>query len=299
MIARPVWTMKLLVLLCSVLLLAPSLPAQQNGIAQDSELITLPAGDKFLRQYGYDGRSDFLQVSDANDPLGKWNWAPIIESGNDEDISYEVDGTAPKSFFRLKYTDQVPGPNETLESADFDQDSISNIDEINPPLPLLASDATDPLDSDTDHDGMNDVWERAHGLDPNDDGSINPGNGPAGYPDGDGLTNAQEQALGSNPKSSDTDLDGATDSEEAASGHDLTSNQSHPPIWIRTQRRSFHGLPYIQSSMDWNPAGTVTHDGFPTDSAPGICAAFLAADCPFPTQTLAPVYSRRFQIVSE
>ena len=202
MIAHPLWTMKLLILLCSVLLLAPSLPAQQNGIAQDSELITSPAGDKFLRWYGYEGRSYFLQVSEANDPLGKWNWAPIIESGNDEEISYEVDGTAPKSFFRLKYTVQVPGPNETLESADFDQDGISNIDEINPPAPLLASDATDPLDSDTDHDGMNDGWERTHGLDPNDDGPINPDNGPNGDPDGDLFTNLAEQAGGTDPQDS-------------------------------------------------------------------------------------------------
>lgn len=224
MIAHPLRTMKPLLIFSLFFFAAPLLPAQQNGIEQDSELITVSAGDKFLRWYGYDGRSYFLQVSDANDPLGKWNWAPIIESGNDEDISYEVDGTAPKSFFRLKYTDQVPGPNETLDTADFDHDGMSNIGEIDPPAPLLASDATDPLDSDTDDDGMTDGYERTHGLDPNDDGSTDPDNGPNGDPDGDGLTNAQELALTTEPNDPDTDDDGLNDGEEVA----LTTDPKNP-----------------------------------------------------------------------
>ena len=89
----------LLILLFCLAPLAP-LSAQVNGIDQNSELIQV-GGDKFLRWYGHEGRTYFLQVSDPNDHLNKWTWAPIIESGNDEDISYEVDGTADKGFFRL------------------------------------------------------------------------------------------------------------------------------------------------------------------------------------------------------
>ena len=123
-----------------LLIAIPSLPAQTTATDQSSELVTTPEGDKFLRWYGHTGKSYFVQISDANNPLAKWFWAPIIEAGNDEEISHEVDGTSPKAFFRLKYTDQVPGPNETLETADFDGDGISNIEEIDPPSPLAATD---------------------------------------------------------------------------------------------------------------------------------------------------------------
>ncbi len=142
--------------------LAP-LSAQQNGIEQSSELLTVPAGDKFLRWYGHLGRSYFVQVSDANTPLAKWAWAPIIEQGNDEEISHEVGGTAANGFFRLKFTDQVPGPGQTLETADFDGDGISNWDEI-----TAAAIATDPLAHDTDNDGFSDGDEIAVGTSPLD-----------------------------------------------------------------------------------------------------------------------------------
>ena len=168
----------------------PTANAQQNGIGQTSELLAVPTGEKFLRWYGHEGRSYFLQVSDTNNPLAQWLWAPIIESGNDEEISYEVDGTASKGFFRLKYTDQIPGPEETLETADFDHDGISNLNEITGTPP------TDPLNADTDNDGLPDAWEIANSLDPNDDGSINPANGPNGDSDTDNVSNSIEFAEG-------------------------------------------------------------------------------------------------------
>ena len=266
-------------------------PAQQNIPDQDSEIIIISSGNNLLRWHAYAERTYFIQYSDPNFPLGKWYWVPMIERANDIEISHEVGATSGKAFFRLKYTDLPLPSGETVDTADFDDDGISNINEVKPPPPLLASDATDPLDPDTGHDGLLDGWEKANGLDANDPGTENPDNGANGDLDFDGLSNIREQAVGGNPKNSDTDQDGATDAEEAASGHDLASNQSHPPIWIRTQRRAFHGLPYIQSTMDWNLAGTVHHDGSPTFSAPSTCATFLAADCPFPAQPLVPGYS--------
>ena len=187
----------LLILIFSLFCAIPPLSAQNNGIEQASELVTV-GPDKFLRWYGHDDRTYFIQVSDPNDHLNRWTWAPIIESGNDEDISYEVDGTADKGFFRLKYTDQ---PTTDPDNDDFDGDSISNIDEV-------SYYNSDPLDSDTDDDGMPDGYEVAYYFDLNfDDG---------GYDyNSDGLTNLGEYNAGTEPFYSDTDGDGMSDGFEA------------------------------------------------------------------------------------
>ncbi len=72
-------------------------------------------------------------------------------------------------------------------------------DQVNPALVglirLRSGDVTtwDPaLPPDHDHDGMDDDWEREHGLDPTRDDS-------AEDPDGDGFTNLDEYLLGTDP----------------------------------------------------------------------------------------------------
>ena len=70
----------------------------------------------------------------------------------------------------------------------------------------------DPLNPDTDGDGLADGWEDQYGLDPLDNGTTSlrtggagsPNNGASGDPDGDGRTNAQEQASGTNPTQANT-----------------------------------------------------------------------------------------------
>lgn len=147
--------------LAAVLLFAPPAAAQTGLFEQPSELLRTGAGDMYLRFYGYAGRTYFIQVSDPNDPLVTWHWAPVIEPGNDEFISYEVGGTSPHGFFRLQYTDEVPPPGVSLEDWDLDDDGISNIDEIENQLG-----STNPMDADTDGDGTNDGGDSA----PNDAG---------------------------------------------------------------------------------------------------------------------------------
>lgn len=151
--------------------LVSPLSAEQTGIDQASELLVVPTGDKFQHWYGHADRSYFLQVSDANNPLAKWSWAPVIEEGNDEEISYEVDGTASKAFFRLLHTTLPQPPGVTLEDWDADDDSLNNWEEI-------TSHGSNPLKSDTDDDGLPDDWEIAHGLNPLDDGTEDPDRGP-------------------------------------------------------------------------------------------------------------------------
>ncbi|RPJ34299.1 MAG: hypothetical protein EHM17_07110 [Verrucomicrobiaceae bacterium] len=174
-------------------------PAQE----QNSEIIQV-SPDMFLRWYGHDDRTYFVQVSDPNDHLRKWTWATIIETGNDEDISYEVDGTADKGFFRLWFSDQ---PTTDPDGDDFDYDGLTNWDEV-------STHQTNPLKWDSDDDGLPDDWEILHGLDPNDDGTTDPANGANGDPDGDGLINLDEYWYYADPNLADTDGDGLNDFDE-------------------------------------------------------------------------------------
>ena len=68
--------------------------------------------------------------------------------------------------------------------------------------------------ADTDLDGLSDAWERANGLNPL---SASGGDGAAGDPDGDDLTNAKEFEYGTDPSAADTDGDGLRDGMETGS----------------------------------------------------------------------------------
>lgn len=92
----------------------------------------------------------------------------------------------------------------------IDEVRISNV-ALDPGLLLAAPNAAD-----SDNDGLPSVWETAHGLDPNDDGTGDPNNGASGDPDEDLASNADEYAAGSDPQNpastpADTDADGLDD----------------------------------------------------------------------------------------
>ena len=193
-----------LILIFSLLYAIPPLSAQVNGIDQTSDLVTV-GSDKFLRWYGHADRTYFIQISDPNDHLNKWTWAPIIESGNDENISYEVDGTADKGFFRLKYTDQ---PTSDPDNDDFDGDFISNIYEV-------KYYDSDPLDADTDNDGFDDGYESWWGTDPN-----NPDSDNDGLSDGDEYWN-----YGTYPNYADSDEDSLVDGIEVNQTNTSPTNE--------------------------------------------------------------------------
>lgn len=170
------------------LLCAAFASAEPPGIDQSLELVTPPTGSMFIRWHGQPGRTYFIMVSDPADHLKVWRYAPHMEVGNDMEISYEVDGTADKGFFRLLYTDE---PTADPYLADFDSDGIPNwfeVEEI----------GSDPFNSasvgiDTDQDGMPDWWEIQYGLDPNDPADA------TGYLIPDSVTNLVKYKTGRNP----------------------------------------------------------------------------------------------------
>src|SRR3990172_560750 len=97
--------------------------------------------------------------------------------------------------------DGIPDPWEISQfgnlttagtDTDYDGDGLLDIDEYR--------NNTDPKNPDTDGDGMPDGYEVANGLDPSDDGTTDPNNGPAGDPDNDNATNIEEFNAGSGAK---------------------------------------------------------------------------------------------------
>jgi len=108
----------------------------------------------------------------ASTDLDLWSYIGALHFGAGPHVGM-VQTDAPKAFFRLQYSD-LPVANEAeAETADFDLDGLQNIVE-------LQEEHTDPLDKDTDKDGLPDGWEVAHSISPLDDGSIDPANGPYG-----------------------------------------------------------------------------------------------------------------------
>ena len=93
-------------------------------------------------------------------------------------------------------------------SADLDNDGLTNQQEI------IVHQTRADMD-DTDADGLVDGWEIANTLEAKDAMGANGG---AGDPDGDGLSNNDEQTYGTNPKSADTDGDGVSDLMEINQG---------------------------------------------------------------------------------
>ena len=190
-----------------VLLGITPLSAQNNGTDQPSDFVTPPSGGKFLRWYGKLERTYFVQVSSDAEPLQKWSWAPVIETGNNQDISHQVFSSAPRGFFRLKYTDDPIPAGKTPDTTDFDRDELENYAEI------TGTPQTDPLNADTDGDSLPDGWEKAHGLNGNDATDA------ANLFPGSNLTNQQAYNAGvqANANATPTDKDGddADDNEDA------------------------------------------------------------------------------------
>ena len=134
----------------------------------------------------YDADASCYYVIEASSSLAEQDWTAVhLLVGEPSELIW----AAPSGFdssrsFRIR---ELP----CAAPRDHDQDGLDDVAEL-----TLG---TDPLNPDTDGDGLLDSWEVLHHLDPLDDGSNDPSQGPDGDPDADGLVNALEALLGLSP----------------------------------------------------------------------------------------------------
>ncbi len=174
-------------------------PHGENGVLEST--FTLSSGNRiFFRalRFGPDTLSQFpdTDTDGLPDAWEIYHFGNLTAQAAADDFDFD-------GLDNLAECQQGTNPN----SFDTDGDGLSDGDEV-----LIWS--TSPVLDDSDHDGMNDGWEVANGLDPNDDGSINPDSGASGDPDADGLTNVEEMWNSGNPQLADTDGDGLSDGDE-------------------------------------------------------------------------------------
>lgn len=119
------------------------------------------------------------------------------------------------------------GTGETdPRNADTDGDGLTDGDEVNATGPLGGVGATDPLDTDTDDGGTRDGTEvLADGSDPT---AGNGGDDASNDFDNDGLSNAQEALLGTDPNDPDSDNDGIDDGSELGQDATLDAGDTDP-----------------------------------------------------------------------
>ncbi|MFD0895338.1 LamG domain-containing protein [Luteolibacter ambystomatis] len=194
------------------------LPLAPLRAAEPPKTTFIPLGESSYRfdWEGEEGRTYFAQYSTN---LVDWFYFPEVDQGvvHDPLDMTPLDGgnlPLPKYFVRLKVREH---PTLDPRNADFDNDGISNWDELTvygtDPLKFSTAEDGNPDGyEDTDGDGISDQWERTLIGQSADPGSltledIDPGDDF----DGDGVSNLVEYQRGLNGWQKDTDGDGYGD----------------------------------------------------------------------------------------
>ena len=146
-------------------------PISADMTPQPQVAFTQAAPGTFAADWqGVEGRVYFIQWSLD---MQTWLYCPFIDFG-DGMHSRGMAGSAPKSFFRLHYS-EFPG--------------ITSLDEA--------------MNADFDGDGLSNIFEVTFGYSPFDANSTSDGPDNALDPDGDGMTNATENTKRLNPMKKD------------------------------------------------------------------------------------------------
>lgn len=146
-------------------------PTSADMAPQPQVAFTQAAPGTFAADWqGVAGRIYFMQWSLD---LETWFYAPFIDFG-DGMHSRGVAGSAPKGFYRLHC---------------LDDPAITSLDEA--------------MNADFDGDGLSNIFEVTYGYGPFETASTSGGNDNALDPEGDGMTNATENARGLNPMGKD------------------------------------------------------------------------------------------------
>jgi protocatechuate 3,4-dioxygenase beta subunit len=226
--------------------LPPATPGELTPVGCDDN----GAGQGKLTWAPVAGTTYYIQVGGHNGATGDVHLSLVCTGDADCDVAPDASDNCPAIWnYDQKNTDSAelitPGiaPHDTTRpmgdglgdacDPDIDNDGIPNTSELrltgvwpqSPPNPCGGAAVTDPMNPDSDGDGVMDGAECALGSDPN-----NPASKPAvGGPDsdGDGLSNAFETSIGSNPNDVDTDDDTILDGTEYKGyGTSLTSTDS-------------------------------------------------------------------------
>ena len=153
---------------------------------------------------------------------------PIVAMNREIQIGMSpayTDGSLPPALFWRAAVNDV----------DSDGDGFTDYEEF-----LLGTDANI---ADSDADGLPDLWEIYYGLDPHDNGSTNPDNGPNGDPDNDGFTTAAEFAGASSPQN------GASQPAGAGTGGPSSQAIGDPPLLV-TETIDASGIKYGFEGFD-------------------------------------------------
>jgi gliding motility-associated-like protein len=171
---------------------------------------TIPVSNSWnLSDCDSDGLSNGEENTEGTNPLNSDTDGDGVMDGTEV-----ADGTNPLDYCSFVVANQTQTPTIAWQNVDCDFDGLINQGEIN--------NGTNPQNPDTDGDGVNDGKEIDDQTSPTNPCSfilssqtlVANANWNALDCDSDGLTNQEEQTLGTNPTNSDTDGDGVIDGTE-------------------------------------------------------------------------------------